>query len=292
MNTLLANLLQTLNELAEHGRVFFDALSLDAPGAVSAVAVLALCATAAVVVLDASRRTLAVPTWSYLRRDVAQLAAERDGKRGLVDSLRAECAALQSQLERLQADKLHLAGITERRQAEEAALRDVLERLARMEDDRAFIDAIRAELDTLKSERGALQQQIAALQAERAEFESDLTGRRAYEARLQGEISDLKSAREATGAHVNQMKLELETLLRQVEAARTSLREAEQKSGQEGAALDALERECERLNGEAGAVHGRGAPLEQAREGLWGTTSTPQGGPGGVPLVKSRPEGG
>src|SRR3954452_1133282 len=80
MNTLLANLLQTLNELAEHGRVFFDALSLHAPGAGSAVAVLALCATAAVVVLDASRRTLAVPTRSYLRRDVAQLAAERDGK--------------------------------------------------------------------------------------------------------------------------------------------------------------------------------------------------------------------
>src|SRR4051794_28521097 len=84
MNALLTNPLQSLTGLAEHGRVFFDALSLHAPGSISAVAVLALCSTAAVVVLDASRRTLAVPTWSYLRRDIAQLAADRDGKRGLV----------------------------------------------------------------------------------------------------------------------------------------------------------------------------------------------------------------
>src|SRR3954452_6982769 len=218
MNTLLANLLQTLNELAEHGRVFFDALSLHAPGSISAVAVLALCSTAAVVVLDASRRTLAVPTWSYLRRDIAQLAADRDGKRGLVDSLRAEFETLESQLEGLRAEKFHLTGLSEQREAQEAALRDLSERLASMEDDRALIDAIRAELDPLKSEQGALQQQIADLQAERSEHESNLKRLREHESKLEHEVSALKASREATNTHLNQMKLESETLSRHMGA--------------------------------------------------------------------------
>ena len=268
MNALLTNPLQSLTGLAEHGRVFFDALSLHAPGSISAVAVLALCSTAAVVVLDASRRTLAVPTWSYLRRDIAQLAADRDGKRGLVDSLRAEFETLESQLEGLRAEKFHLTGLSEQREAQEAALRDLSERLASMEDDRALIDAIRAELDPLKSEQGALQQQIADLQAERGEHESNLKRLREHESKLEHEVSALKASREATNTHLNQMKLESETLSRHIGGARAALREAEQKSRSESDALDALRRERERLDGQAAALQGRVEQLDRQRQDM------------------------
>src|SRR5215203_6196265 len=189
MNALLANALQSLTELVGHGRLFLDALSLHAPGALSAVAVLALCATAAVVTLDASRRTLAVPTWSYLRREVAHLAADRDGKKDMVDSLRAECEALAGELDTLRSEKRRLAGVTERREEQEAALRDLSDRLSRMDDDCALADAIRAELDGLKSDKAALQQQVAAFQAQRAEHECTI-------ARLQERETEHKSRNE------------------------------------------------------------------------------------------------
>lgn len=290
MNALLEDLPQALGQTAETARALFNALSLHAPGAVAAVAVLALCALAAVVVLDASRRTLAVPTWSYLRRDVAQLAAERDGKRGLVDSLRGECETLERQLEKLHADKRQLAGVTERRQHEETVLRDVLERLARVDDDRAFVDALRGEIVTLKSERTALQSQIADLQAERAETESELTGLRAHEARLQSEMSDVRAAREATGAEVEQARLELETLRRRTEAARLELQEAEQRSRQEAAELNALERERERMQGEASALQGRIDRLERERIEIENAVAAAQGRRGRLLEAKGRLE--
>jgi len=61
MNGIFAYALHILTGVLDQSRAFFDALSLHAPGIFAAVAVLALCVMAAVVVLDASRRTAAVP---------------------------------------------------------------------------------------------------------------------------------------------------------------------------------------------------------------------------------------
>jgi chromosome segregation ATPase len=268
MNALLASALQSLTELVEHGRLFLDALSLHAPGALSAVAVLALCATAAVVTLDASRRTLAVPTWSYLRREVAHLAADRDGKKDMVDSLRAECEALAGELDTLRSEKRRLAGVTERREEQEAALRDLSDRLSRMDDDCALADAIRAELDGLKSDKAALQQQVAAFQAQRAEHECEIARLQERKTELADDVSGLVTSRDAASMQVNQLKLEAETLLRQVEAAHAALREAEHKSRNEGDALDALHRERERLDGQVAALQGRVEQLERTRQDI------------------------
>src|SRR3954465_4329049 len=131
MNGIFAYALQILTGVLDQSRAFFDAVTLHAPGILAAVAVLALCVMAAGVVLDASRRTAAVPAWSYLRQDVAQLAADRDSKRSLLDSLRAECRTLEGALEGLRAEKAHLTGLAERREEQEAALRDLSERLAK-----------------------------------------------------------------------------------------------------------------------------------------------------------------
>src|SRR3954469_4938270 len=222
MNGIFAYALQILTGVLDQSRAFFDALSLHAPSILAAVAVLALSVMAAVVVLDASRRTAAVPAWSYLRQDVAQLAADRDSKRSLLDSLRAECRTLEGALEGLRAEKAHLTGLAERREEQEAALRDLSERLASLGDDRALVAAIRAELDGLRSEKSALGQEIAAMQAERADRESGLVRLRNHEAKLEDAVSALKASREATSAHVNQMQMELDALRGRIETARAS----------------------------------------------------------------------
>src|SRR5918998_3394438 len=110
------------------------------PGAIAALATVMICTMAAFLILDASRRTAAVPGWGYLQRSVGLLSAERETARRVIDALAVERDGLREELESLKKDKLRYEGIHRQRENEERALKDVSDRLKSLEADRAKVD--------------------------------------------------------------------------------------------------------------------------------------------------------
>jgi RNA polymerase sigma factor (sigma-70 family) len=119
------------------------------PGAIAAVVTVVICTTAALLILDASRRTAAVAGWGYLQRSVGLLSAERETARRVIDALAVERDGLREELESLKKDKLRYEGIHRQRENEERALREISDRLKAMDDDKAKVEALRAALDAM-----------------------------------------------------------------------------------------------------------------------------------------------
>lgn len=246
-----------LAEIGGQLRTAFAGLSLDTPGTLPAIATVALCSTAAVLVIDASRRTAAVPRWSYLRRDIAELAAERDGKRRLVENLRGECESLGTKLETLRSEEARLVEVTRQREAQEAVLRAVNERLGHLSQDRALVESVRADLAELQPIHARLKAEIAVLEENRDERRTDLDRLAVRQAELDEKVSQEKATREAVQAEVARLKAEFEALSRLLETARAELRQAEEQRRRELEAVAGHERERERLRGEMAALQAR-----------------------------------
>jgi chromosome segregation ATPase len=235
------------------------------PGAIAALATVLTCTTAAFLILDASRRTAGVPGWGYLQRSVGLLSAERDTVRRVVDALAGERDGLREELESLKRDKLRYEGIHRQREHEEQALRDVMERLKSIGEDRAKVEALRAELEGLRTERASLTQAVIALREEQNERQTTLDRRRARLNELEDEIAKMKTAREALVGEVAQRKLESDSYQRQCQQFGMTLEDSKKMLRESDAKLKEIGEERDRLTGEVRALQGRIGQLQAER---------------------------
>jgi chromosome segregation ATPase len=268
MESFTAQLHGAFGEAAAQARLWFDATSLHPPGTLAAMAVLALCLTASLVILDASRRTAAVPTWSYLRRDIAQLAAERDGKIGTVGQLASEVDELRAEVDMLRAEKRTLDGVRQQREQEENRLNDITARMERYEEDEAIIDLTRVELDALKAEKAGLEERIDVLREEEASSAGQMDRLRTRLTRLDEDVERAKATRLGLRGDVAQLERERDLILRHLDSMRVDLRQVEEKRKHAADELELTQSERERLVGEMKVIHGSIAQLERERQRL------------------------
>jgi hypothetical protein len=92
------------------------------PGILAAVATVTLCMIASLLILDASRRTLAVPGWSYLQKSVGLLAAETDSLRQNIEALYEERDSLRIEVNSLKEDRAALQSVRHQRVEQENRL--------------------------------------------------------------------------------------------------------------------------------------------------------------------------
>jgi chromosome segregation ATPase len=238
------------------------------PGIIAALSTVTICTMAAFSILDASRRTAAVPGWSYLQRAIGGLAAERDSTHRVVEALVGERDRVREELELLKREKLRLETVRQERQKEEKALADVSERLKKIAQDRKKVDALRTELEKLQAEHASRAQSVIALREEQNERQAALESRRARLSELEEDTIKIKAARDALAGEVAQRKLESDSYQRQaqqynlaVQDAKKTLREAEDK-------LREVETERDRCLGEMRVIQGRVGQLEAERRDI------------------------
>jgi chromosome segregation ATPase len=238
------------------------------PGAIAAVATVVICTMAALLILDASRRTAAVPGWGYLQRSVGLLSAERETARRVVDALAVERDGLREEMESLKKDKLRYEGIHRQRENEERALRELSDRLKSMDDDKAKVDALRAELEGLQAERAALTQSVISLREEQNERQTTLDRRRARLQELEDEIAKAKAIGEALVGEIAQRKLESDSYQRQSQQFATTLEDSKKMLREADTKLKEVDEERNRLGGEVRALQGRIAQLQAERRDM------------------------
>jgi regulator of replication initiation timing len=133
------------------------------PGILAAFATLALCMIALLLVLDASRRTLAVPGWSYLQKSVGLLAAETDSLRQNIEALYEERDGLRIEVDTLKEDRAALQSVRAQKDEEERRLVEITSRLEALAQDRVEVAALRLEVEHLQAEKSQLTAKIVAL---------------------------------------------------------------------------------------------------------------------------------
>lgn len=227
------------------------------PGVFAALSTVLICTTAAFLILDASRRTAAVPGWGYLQRSVGLLAAERDATRRVVDALAGERDGLREDVESLKKDEVRLQGIRRQKEDEEQALLDVSERLKSMEKDKAKVATLRAELEQLQADRAALTQAVIALREEQNERQTTLERRRGKLQEFEDEIAKMKAARDALVSEVAQRKLESDSYQRQCQQFSVTLEDTRKMLREADARMKDVEGERDRLGGEVRVLQGR-----------------------------------
>jgi chromosome segregation ATPase len=238
------------------------------PGALAAVSTVMICTMAAFLILDASRRTAAMPGFGYMQRSVGLLSAERDTIGRIVDSLAGERDGLREELESLKKDKLRYEGIHRQREREEQVLRSITDRLETMEEDRAKVDALRAELESLRAERVALTQAVIALREEQNERQTTLDRRRARLQELEEEVAKATMAREGLAGEAAQRKLESDSYHRQCQQFGMTLEDSKKMLREADARLKEVGEERDRLAGEARTLQGRIGQLQAERRDI------------------------
>ncbi|WP_262031061.1 McrB family protein [Microvirga sp. Mcv34] len=227
--------------------------------ALGAGAALTACATAAVAVLDAGRRTAALPTWRFLQEDIPRRQAEREEAQRALDALRAE-------IDTLRLETAQLETVRAQRTAEEALLADIQRQLDNLAEDRKQLDTLKTELVTLIDQKAALDQQLIDLRDEQSQRAKIVERLGTEREELERFLADRKTERESLEAETARLKVERDSLRHDGERARSELEELRRRATEETAALADARRRLEQGQAEETATLTRVAALRQDRE--------------------------
>jgi chromosome segregation ATPase len=122
-----------------------------------------------------------------------------------------------------------------------------------------------------------LKGEIAALEEQRAERKADLERLLGRQAELEQTLSEAKASRDGIGLEAASVKAEFNSLLRQVEAARASLRDAEDDTRRQTELAATLERELGARKGELAALQARIEQLQKTQYELDSHVAAAQG---------------